>query len=154
MWRFGANKACCLPAFLHLPAALHLLDTDPLEGWGFVDDGIPSLLCKHSHGENSQTKEERVPRNSCCLHTFFLLDQALLQEFFEITQVVYLRIIVLGWIWSLESEKLYQWTSAVRTVLVRGFWALQSEMKELKRESTWYLEMIITGAVGMVKGMQ
>lgn len=105
MWRFGANKACCLPAFLHLPAALHLLDTDPLEGWGFVDDGIPSLLCKHSHGENSQTKEERVPRNSCCLHTFFLLDQALLQEFFEITQVVYLRIIVLGWIWSLESEK-------------------------------------------------
>lgn len=42
----------------------------------------------------------------------------------------------------------------MRTVLVRGFWALQSEMKELKRESTWYLEMVIAGAVGMVKGMQ
>lgn len=47
-----------------------------------MDDGIPSLLCKHSHGESSQTKE-RIPRNSCCLHTFFLLDQALLQEFFS-----------------------------------------------------------------------
>lgn len=82
MWRFGASKACCFPAFLHLPPALHLFDTDPLEGWGFVDGGIPSLLCKHTHGENSQTEEERIPRNSCCLHTFFLLGQALLQEFF------------------------------------------------------------------------
>lgn len=32
--------------------------------------------------------------------------------------------------------------------------ALQSEMRELKGESTWYLEVAIARAVGMVKGMQ
>lgn len=39
----------------------------------------------------------------------------------------------------------------MKTGLVRGVLALQSEMKELKGESTWYLEMAISGAVGMVK---
>lgn len=37
---------------------------------------------------------------------------------------------------------------------MRGAWALQSEMKELEGESIWYLEVVIAGAVGMVKGMQ
>lgn len=37
---------------------------------------------------------------------------------------------------------------------MRGVLSLQSEMKEHKGESTWYLEMVIAGDVGMVKGVQ